>query len=817
MANWIKARSGDFNSAANWSTGTVPGSTDDAIINAAGRAFTVTATTNEDVNSIQTSANATLFLKGDPLNAHVFTVEDGTGAGVNLGTIKVGDNTTLKVLAKIGKDATYLVNSGVISLNGKTGSSFLDMPGYVTGGGGQVRLSGGGSIVMSDSALNGIVDTQVGAYESLFLDNIDNTISGAGVIGDGGLTLGASFVIENATAGVINATGKLNPLILNAPDASGFEDVVNSGLIEATGKAGLDIASTTVGNVGTILAGDGSIVRLESAGVRGGVLATAGSGIILASGGSTIDGSQRWGSVTNIGVLQDFGETMYAQGPITNTGSIRLSDQVTGAIMQVGAAGLTLSGGGTVTLTDFTTNAIQGDGSGSALVNSDNTISGAGQIGGGNLGLTNAGKGVIDATGAYNSLRLYGPGLTFANAGLVETTGKAGLDLASITLDQTGGGALTVATGSVLRIENSYLMGGTLTNAAGGQVFASGGSTATGTTLVNQGVFSVVDTDTFSANGSISNSGTISLTGTASAGHLLATGPLSLGGGGKVLLGEGGSITGAAAADVITNIDNQITGDGELGGAASKLVNMVGGVIHETGATGMLIDAVKMTNSGLIEASGTGFISVLSTVTNGGTIQADKGSMISLNAGVANAGVLEANGGTLVVYQNAIGAGSAVINGGTLQFVKGFSENVSFTGSGGRLDLGKSQTYAGAITGFSATGGTKLDLADIKFVSAGEATFSGTASGGTLTVTDGTRTAHIALTGDYLGSSFHVAKDGSGGVVISATTPSAPPAPGAFVSAMAGLGGGVGAAAYSTNDHVNSAPVLVALPRSAAG
>jgi hypothetical protein len=673
---------------------------------------------------------------------------------------------------------------------------------------------------MSDNAGNGIVDTRGYPDTSVYVTNHDNTIMGAGVIGDGGIAYGTSMYFTNDQKGVIDATGTKSALILDLPTKTFVQNMVtysyggllNGGLIEATGKAGLDIAATTVVNAGTILAADGSIVRLESAAVQGGTLSTAGSGIVLVSGGSTIDGSTARGAVTNAGVLQDFGEMMYAQGAITNAGSIRLSDEVTGAVMQVGAAGLTLSGGGTLTLTDNFQNGIQGDGSGSVLFNTDNVISGAGTVGGNQLGLTNAGKGVIDATGNYNPLRLYGPGLTFANSGLIEATGKGGLDVAAVTLDQSGGGVLTVAAGSAVNLESANLVGGTFTNAAGGQVVASGGSTMSGVAVTNQGLFSVVEADTLSANGSITNGGTLSLAGTSTGAHLLATGALTLGGGGKVLLGEGGSIDAAAAANTITNVDNLITGDGELGGGATKLVNQAAGVIDETGTAGLLIDAAKLTNAGLISADGAGDISVLSAVTNSGTLRAGAGGMLSLTAAVTNTGVLEANGGTLIAYKAVSGTGSAVITGGTLDFVRVFDEAVAFTGSTGQLDLGNSQGYTATITGFSATGGTSLDLHDIHFVSAGEATFSGTAAGGTLTVSDGTHTAHIALAGDYLGSSFTASKDGHGGVIVTASAAMAPSAQ-AFVAAMAGIGGGSAAAIHSPQGAAAGAPALVALPR----
>lgn len=69
------------------------------------------------------------------------------------------------------------------------------------------------------------------------------------------------------------------------------------------------------------------------------------------------------------------------------------------------------------------------------------------------------------------------------------------------------------------------------------------------------------------------------------------------------------------------------------------------------------------------------------------------------------------------------------------------------------LELAKSQSYTATISGFSKTGGASLDLADVGFVGAGEATLKGSKTGGVLTVTDGSHTAHINLTGDYTGRS----------------------------------------------------------------
>jgi len=163
---------------------------------------------------------------------------------------------------------------------------------------------------------------------------------------------------------------------------------------------------------------------------------------------------------------------------------------------------------------------------------------------------------------------------------------------------------------------------------------------------------------------------------------------------------------------------------------------------------------------------------------------------------VANGGKLETLGGLLTVKGAVTGSGQVTIKGGTLDFMSSFNQNVTFAGGAGTLELAKSRSYGGTIFGFSKTGGTFLDLADIGFVSSAEATYSGTKTGGVLTVTDGTHTARINLKGDYRSSTFVAASDGHGGTIIhDPTAPVAPSppwiVPGAgqrFIAAMAGLG-----------------------------
>jgi hypothetical protein len=93
--------------------------------------------------------------------------------------------------------------------------------------------------------------------------------------------------------------------------------------------------------------------------------------------------------------------------------------------------------------------------------------------------------------------------------------------------------------------------------------------------------------------------------------------------------------------------------------------------------------------------------------------------------------------------------------------------------SGGELKLGASVGFSGTIASFRQ--GDFLDLADIAFGSGTTLGFSEAPSNmsGTLTVSDGTHTAHILLLGQYTAGQFTVANDGHGGTLIGDPPPAA--------------------------------------------
>jgi hypothetical protein len=99
--------------------------------------------------------------------------------------------------------------------------------------------------------------------------------------------------------------------------------------------------------------------------------------------------------------------------------------------------------------------------------------------------------------------------------------------------------------------------------------------------------------------------------------------------------------------------------------------------------------------------------------------------------------------------------------GATVELSSAFAGSVTFAGSSGTLQLDNSSSFTGTVAGM--TGNDTIDLEGIKFTNQ-QPTYS--PASGTLTVTEGTHSANIALLGNYLASSFVASSDGHGGTNI---------------------------------------------------
>ncbi|HXU99359.1 MAG TPA: hypothetical protein VG166_02555 [Caulobacteraceae bacterium] len=723
---------------------------------------------------------------------------ESSGAGVVLdGVLGLTNAGAFQFQGTLGMEG-LITNSGVISENTATASEIMLVQNLTLGGHGTVAFDGAG--------LNSIYSAPGHTLTN------NGTIFGGVAIGNG------KMGIINTATGVIDAQGAGAQIRLQSAYT-----VVNAGRMEAQGGGTFTFDDATVNNSGgTIFAGAGSGVDLLGQAISGGAVSIAATGTLFVSGGGTIDLSGG-GSVTNAGLMFfDGGSSLFKGGTIHNAGGAltaagasitleaitllgggALADTLTtegastiaidnGSSVQIqgsssnsgviaiaaGAAftdlrilsgGATLSGAGTVSLSGSKAR-ILGISAASTLTNVDNTIVGTGAIGADIMTLVNDAAGTIEATGRLAVRDAAGKTLT--NAGLMEAVSGGTLILTTETIAQNGGGTI-LAAGGVVDLDGVDLIGGTLSSTGTGHISVGAGANIVdgGVSKVTLGgLLRVASARTLTVGGTVTSTGKIDLL----AGKLIvAAAGVTLSGKGQVNLNDnaGNIVVGATTTATLTNIDERIAGAGHLGDGAMALVNEAGGQIIGNQTLALILDtgARTIANAGLIENTGKGGTMIMSAVNNTGTLM----------AGAA---------GTLTLAGTVTGAGVGRINGGTLYAKNKFTQNVTFAGTTGVLELGVATAYTGAVSGLSKTGTDWLDLADIAFTSGvTKATYSGTTASGTLTVTDGTHTAHIKLMGNYTASTFTVSSDGHGGTKVvdpaAASTPSAAP----LAQAMAGL------------------------------
>jgi hypothetical protein len=494
------------------------------------------------------------------------------------------------------------------------------------------------------------------------------------------------------------------------------------------------------------------------------------------------------GSLVNTGtILVETGGTIEARGQTLNAGTIAIAGTSSVAELRVLAGGATLTGAGTVDL-GGADSWLVGASTAATLTNVNNTISGVGLIGGNSLTLVNQAAGVIDAVGGI--LSVAAKGTTLTNAGLLEASNGGTLVVDAGAVIANTGGTILAASGSRVNLSNDVVIGGAVgsagtasgaglvaVNVAGGKFDGSVHAvTLTGLVEVTNGSNVIL-------NGAIANTGKLELfAATTHADLIIGAAGATLSGGGQVVLSNSlnNRVYGQASGDTLTNVDNRIAGAGLLGAGTMTLVNDAGGSIVGNSSNGLTINTGSnaIQNAGLIENFGAGGTLVLSALNNTGLLLAQ-------------------TTGTLTLKGAVTGAGTAQINGGTLYTQNTFTENVTFTGSTGVLELAHAKGYTGTITGLSSAGTNALLLDDVTFdtgkMSASYAPNGGN-TGGVLTILDnGVAEATIHLTGTYTTASFTLSQDAKGGTQVidpAATIPAGAATTIPLTQAMAGFRSG---------------------------
>ena len=272
----------------------------------------------------------------------------------------------------------------------------------------------------------------------------------------------------------------------------------------------------------------------------------------------------------------------------------------------------------------------------------------------------------------------------------------------------------------------------------------------------------ITDDLTFAAPGNTyDNFGPLNVGPGGDVDNILVPVDTTLDGGGSVDLIGGGIVSDQSLIDsgqtaTVTNLDNTISGSGQLGDDNLNLFNSSGGTILANSGDNISIYAPNTRNVGLIEANG-GFIYAnnVDDWYGQGVVSAQNGGYVAIS------GNLQGNG------QNSIGDNST-IEAWTIQ-----NGNTTFTSNTGQLVIDHASDPAfpgGSVSNFMQ--GDQIDLRDI-FGDNATLDYQGTTAGGTLTINDGVNNATLLLFGNYMASfgepdavHFATATDFQGGTII---------------------------------------------------
>ncbi len=671
-----------------------------------------------------------------------------------------------------------------------------------------------GTVIPCQLTNGAVNDTQariVGGVSTESAATITNfgTIVGSQVSGYVGISVGDGFEGRGAgPAMVTNGSAADTPARIDGMVTFVYGSLVNYGTISlAAGKmfyAAVSGGGGGVTNLGTIGAG----VADKNTGVSldGGGMLTNGSAndrqaLVFGYVGVRADGVA---TVTNFGTIEGMGGDAVEFGWAGATLVVEAGSRFIGKVVDDAGGGVLVlaNGAGTIGNTAGGGWAVSGDMPAA-------TFTGFGTLdieGGASFavahGLTVAAGGALDLVGT-----LAGPGVLSLAGGVADLTPGARLTVAKVVVL---GGTTDLGAARLVYAGEWVQDSGVLDVALGGTMVFTGAADTVSGTLAGAGLVDfAAGADTLahvtiggkteitgSALATLSGATTLLAGGVLYAeGSILRVTTATLTGGGRLYLAPASAIEGTSAASKLVDQSDVIYGAGALGGGQLTLVNDAGGTIDASLAAALTIDtgANTIVNAGLIEATGAGGLVIASAIDNTGTLLASHGN--------------------LTVDGDVSGAGVVRIGAATADFAAAFSENVSFLGAG-VLALAQSQAFHGTIAHFSRTGATSLDLEDIVFGAATKVSFSGTASSGVLTVTDGTHTALITLAGNYRTATFAISSDGHGGVSVTGATPQAPPSAPAFAAAMAALGAPAAIAA-GVWDHARALEGALVVPRHA--
>ena len=571
-----------------------------------------------------------------------------------------------------------------------------------------VTLQGGGQVTLTDCG-----ESAIGTNGSaVTLTNVDNTISGAGTIGDR-----TYLTLVNQHDGTVDANICGAALTIDTSNT-----VSNAGLLEATNGGTLEIDDKVCNTACGVISASGhdSVVQLDGVTITGGTLETSNGGVIDTIGTSTLSNvTIADGSTLEAGT----GATFLLEGTTT----------VSDPVIFKGCGTFELSGKGA---------AIVGSGDGADLHNYA-TIVGAGAIGSADLSLTNECGGVIDATGCL-TINLSSNDLT--NHGTMEATGGGelillspvvnysviaaytgstvciGLEVSNEAIGQVSGEVIASGHCAVVDLSNATIIGGTVASDKGGLIQTVTGADDTPTTSALEDVTVSCGSDI-----KVADQTTLIL----EAGTTISGSRLSIESSGGVEIVNGGGAGGATLTDVDLHNCGQVTVDNDTTLTLSG-TTIHGGEIDGANATaGDLASAIDVTGDSTfcdVKLSH-GDLTVEGGVTL--SVEGDTTTTTFDGVNVVDSGIIHVDGGpptTTLLLENAttisgdgtlsIGGtgildveGSATLDGLTVNVCSGGIIEVGETTSGSILTLDDGTTVTGGGTGqLTINFGNTLDV-----------------------------------------------------------------------------------------------------------
>ena len=645
----------------------------------AGSNDTITGTFNVKNGTTTTSAIAKLTsVEGElTLNngktTNAITPTSGTLTISSTGNFGVEAATTLALTGNVN-------NSGTFSTGFSGGNNTVTVSGtFTNNAGATASLESAGDVLNVKSLANSGTFT-IDSGTTLNLtgggQGITDVLAGSQLTVDGTLNVKNGTVFSNGLGNLTSVEGKLS---LN----NGITNAItpNGGTLTIASAGSLGLSNGATSNTTLTITGNVNNSGSFSTGFSGGTNTVNVSGTFTNAAGATMNLDSNTDNVnvnalTNAGVLQ-IGSAPGSTATLTITGG---GQGVTDIV-----AGSTLTLDGNLNVKNGTT-----------------TSSGLGHLTSveGVLNLQNAQSNAVTPTGGTLSIASgatvsVNDATTLAITGNVNNSGTFTEGFLNASNTVTVSGTFTNATNSLLTVEGN------------GDVMSVGVLNNSGTVSITPGVGSTSSL-VITGSGTLTNSGSINVAeGTLKFNNSSA----SLTGGGTVTLGTSNASAtgviqvGATNTGTLTNVNNTITGFGNLGNGTLTLVNQgtinANGIVS-SGALTVQPGSSGMTNTGTLEATNQATLILNGTFNNtGGTIQAlgesgggvtptvqlltgtvINGGTLTTSAVGTNSGLVEAMGN--VTLNGVTNAGFYSVNAGTTTTLKGTITNsgsISLNGS----------------------------------------------------------------------------------------------------------------------------------------